>query len=241
MRRRVFRLTAALWVALFVLGACWGGEECPRGASCAAPFGAGQLVSPSSERWKRIADSPEPARQEIAAAVVEGRVWIVGGMDANGRATGAVHVWNEGANNWTPDVPLPVRVHHAMAAELNGKLFVIGGFFDGGEASDRTFILEGGAWKDGPTLRRPRAAGAAVSLRGRIVLVGGVSGREHVEPVEISDGSGWRDGAPIPSPRDHVGAATDGSFVYVAGGRRSGEHFATFDRYDLEKDRWVSL
>jgi len=177
----------------------------------------------------------------VAAAVVQDRVWIVGGLDSNGRATDTVQVWNEAQNKWSTDVPLPVRVHHAMAAELNGKLYVIGGFFDGGEASDQTFILQGGTWKEGPTLRRPRAAAGAVSLRGRIVLVGGVSGPEHVAPVEFTDGSAWRDGAPIPSLRDHVGAATDGSFVYVAGGRRGGEHFATFDRYDLEKDRWVTL
>src|SRR5439155_14178962 len=68
--------------------------------------------------------------------------------------------------------------------------------------------------------------------------VGGIEGTNEVGPVEIFDGATWRDGAAIPSPLDHVGAATDGTDVYVAGGRRSGNHYATLQRYDPAADAW---
>ena len=239
MRTRVLRSAAALVAAIFMVASCTT-SECPAGdASCAASPGASH-VQPSIKEWQRIADAPDPARQEVAAAVVEGEIWVVGGLIGDG-ATDAVDRYDVAKNTWSRGEPLPIEIHHAMAAELNGKLFVLGGLREDGGASDRVFVLEASGWREGPPLRQPRGAGAAVSVDDEIIVVGGVAGGRHVEPVEIFDGNAWRDGASIPSPRDHLGAATDGSFVYAVGGRRGGGHFATFDRYDPRSDRWVEL
>jgi non-specific serine/threonine protein kinase len=169
---------------------------------------------------------------------------VVGGLLAGGESTDAVDRYLPRVNRWETVKPLPVKIHHSMAAVLGGELVVIGGFLDNGQASNRVFILDdpnGQIWREGPRLRRPRAAGAAVTVGNEIVVLGGVSGSGHVGPVEIFDGDSWRDGAAIPSPRDHLGAATDGNVVYAAGGRRAGGHFATFDVYDPATERWSEL
>ncbi len=178
----------------------------------------------------------------MAAALVGSRVYVVGGLVAGGEATDSVHVYE--SDSWADATapPWPGKIHHAMAAELDGTLVVLGGFRDDGSATDRVFILDqGGAWKEGPRLRRPRGAGGAVTVGDRIVVVGGVAGGRHVGPVELFDGSSWRDGAAIPSPRDHLGAASDGKLVYAVGGRRGGGHFGTFEVYDPSADEWKSL
>jgi hypothetical protein len=230
------RATAALVAAVLLLGACWGNDPCSAGESCAAPR---PVVSPAGA-WERIADAPT-IRQEVAAAVVGGKIYVVGGLIDRARATNVVEVYDPSTDKWSSAPSLPIDVHHAMAAERDGRLYVIGGFSGslGGAASDRVFMLDGGRWREAPSLQRPRAAAAAVSVSGgRIFLVGGVSGNEHVAPSEIFDGSSWRNRRAIPSLRDHLAAATDGRLVYAIGGRRAGGHFGTVEVYDVETDRW---
>lgn len=242
MSARWARVVAAFGAAVLLLAACTNGDGPGPRSTADTPT---PPSSPRTDAWVRIGDAPEPARQEIAAAVVGGKIYVVGGLLADG-ATDLVDFLDPTHGIWQRAPELPVEIHHAMAAELNGKLVVMGGFASelGGAASARVFILDGGRWKEGPSLRRPRAAAAAVTITegpDRIVVVGGVAGEAHVGPVEIFDGSTWRDGAPIPSLRDHLAAATDGQFVYVAGGRRAGGHFDTFEGYDLERDVWEGL
>jgi hypothetical protein len=232
---RVVRLAAAFGAAVLLLGGCTddGGTPAP------LPTVSGSDGTPLA--WRRIADAPTE-RQEVAAAVVGGKIYVVGGLVSNG-ATAAVEIYDPASDSWTAGPPLPLALHHAMAAEQGGRLFVMGGFAisRGGAAVRDVFILEDGEWRDGPPLRRARAAAAAITVRGRVIVVGGIGSDGHVGPVEVFDGSAWRDGAPIPSLRDHVGAATDDRIVYVAGGRRGGDHFNTFEAYDPETDAWSKL
>jgi non-specific serine/threonine protein kinase len=221
---RVVRLAAAFVAAVLVFGACTDD---------------GGTLTPLA--WRRIADAPTE-RQEVAAAVVGEKIYVVGGLVSNG-ATAAVEIYDPASDSWTTGPPLPLAVHHAMAAEQGGRLFVMGGFAisRGGAAIRDVFILEDGRWREGPPLRRPRGAGAAASVGGRIVVAGGIDGDRHVGPVEILDEGAWHDGAPIPSLRDHLGAATQGSLLFAVGGRRGGAHFGTFEVYDPAADRWSKL
>lgn len=245
MRTRFARMAAAFVAAVLLLACCTDGDI-PRPE--ASRTVSGLPSPPVGKTWRRLADAPT-ARQEVAASVVGNKIYVVGGLVASGRATDAVEIYEPASNTWAPGPSLPIAVHHAMAATLNGDLVVMGGFRGdlSGAATDRVFILRGGRWREGPRLRRPRAAAAAVSvhdpdlLRERIVVVGGISSGGHIGPVEIFDGIIWRDGAPIPSLRDHLGAAADRRIVYAMGGRRAGTHFGTNEAYDVVTNGWRKL
>jgi len=254
MSPRLARTAAALGAAVLLLGlvAC-PRQPCPGGGGkCVAPRGTPTptTASPAPSRvpalsvtWRGLPSPPGGARQEVAAAVVDGKIYVAGGLLADGRATARVESYDPSTRGWASAPSLPVGLHHPMAVGFRGHLYVLGGITGrlGGADSARVFVLAGGRWNDAPSLRRPRGAGAAVVVNDRIVVAGGIAGANEVAPVEIFDGSVWRDGAPIPSPLDHVGAATDGRYVYVAGGRRNGHHYATFQRYDPAADTWQLL
>ena len=174
---------------------------------------------------------------------MDGKIYVAGGLLADQSATTRVEAYDPSKRTWSSAPPLPIGLHHPMAAGFRGRLYVIGGITQrlGGPDSARVFVFDGAGWTEGPSLHRPRGAGAAVVVGDRIIVVGGINSSGEVAPVEIFDGSAWHDGAPIPSPLDHVGAATDGRFVYVAGGRRNGSHFGTFQRYDPVADSWRHL
>ena len=251
MNTRALRVAAAFGAAVLLLSlASCPGSSCERGGKCPAP----RSPSPSSPAgtrapgaalsgtWHRIPSPPGGARQEVAAAVVGGKIYVAGGLVANG-ATARVEAYDPVAREWSRVAPLPIRLHHPMAVGYHGRLYVIGGITTGlgGTDSARVFMLEGDRWTEAPSMHHARGAGSAVVVGNRIVVAGGISGGREVAPVEIFDGKTWRDGADMPSPLDHVGAATDGRYVYVAGGRRSGSHFASFQRYDPVADAWQRL
>ncbi|TMK86334.1 MAG: hypothetical protein E6G57_12480, partial [Actinobacteria bacterium] len=65
----------------------------------------------------------------------------------------------------------------------------------------------------------PRAAGAAVVVGNRIVVVGGQANGQLLPFSEIFDGTQWTRAPGMPTPRDHLAAVAVDRFVYAIGGR----------------------
>jgi hypothetical protein len=235
------RAAAAFGAALLLVAVCCSGDdECADRASCAGPaFVIGSV------HWERISDAPGGARQEVAAAVVAGKIYVVGGLVVGGSATRRVEVYDPSTKRWSQAAPLPIALHHAMATALEGKLYVIGGFAEGlgGRASREVFVFDGTRWSAAPPLTRARGAGAAVTIDGKIYVVGGISGNAHVSRVDVFDGEAWLLRAAMPEPYDHIAAAIEPGvrapgYLHVVGGRRGGRHFGTLQRYDIKTNQW---
>lgn len=219
----------------------------PSPAPSAPPTAQPPSTEPAdADGWQRVTDA-RIARQQVAAAAVDGAVYVAGGL-VRGNATTQVEALDPLLDQWRRAEPLPFRLHHAAAVGYEDHLVVIGGWRPQGndvtgEVSDRVFRLTAGGWEELPRLRRPRAAGAAAVVDGEIVLVGGQNDDGLVAPTEVFDGSAWRDAARIPTPREHLAAASDGRFVYTVGGRRfdPGTNVDVLERYDPARDRWTTL
>lgn len=195
--------------------------------------------------WR--AGTPAPtARQEVASAVADGRVWVIGGLTAAG-ASAVVESYDPGTDRWAPGPALPVALHHASAATYRGEIVVIGGFLAAGalydRPSDRVLALRAGAWVDLPRLARPRGAGAAAVVGDVVVLAGGRNGAALIGPTEIFDGSAWSDAEAILTRRDHLSAASDGRSLFTVGGRflSPGALSAALERFDPVAGAWERL
>jgi len=192
------------------------------------------------------------AVQQVGAAVLDGRIWVAGGLTDAHEATAATQFYDPTIDSWEMGPPLPEPVHHAMVVTYQDTLWVLGGFrASGGDllavTSPRVFVLDStaGRWVEGPPLRYARAAGAAAVVGDKIVVVGGRIGspEQLVGQTEVFDGNGWRDGAVIPVPGDHLAAAGDQSYLYAVGGRKftAGSNSTAVQRYDPATDQWVML
>jgi non-specific serine/threonine protein kinase len=187
------------------------------------------------------------ARQNMAATVLDGTIWVVGGLGVGSTGSRRVEGYDPVINSWKAGPDLPVRLHHEMVVTYKGELVVIGGWIPKGsdpsaEVSAGVFALRGGSWVRLPSLHRPRAAGAAAVVGDRIVVVGGQDGR-LVDTTEVFDGKRWDTGANIPTPREHLAAVSDGDFVYAVGGRALSpdKNSDALERYDPGTDRWQRL
>lgn len=179
-----------------------------------------------TDAWTALEPSPS-ARTEVGAASYLDKVWVVGGLTADGAATGDVAVYDPSFDAWEPGPSLPERVHHAAVTVHDDALVVLGGYVgDGFDApTDAVWRLDPatGEWEEGPALPAARAAGAAAADGDRLVYGGGVGPDGLVGDVwALADGEWARLGA-LGEPREHLAAASDGSGrVWLLGGRTSG-------------------
>jgi serine/threonine protein kinase len=197
--------------------------------------------------WRRLPSMPT-ARQNMASTVLDGTIWVVGGLESASTGSRRVEGYDPVINGWKSGPDLPVRLHHEMAVTYKGEIVVIGGWIPKGsdpsaETSGRVFALRGGRWVRLPSLQQPRAAGAAAVAGDRIVVVGGQADDRLVDTTEVFDGKQWRSGAELPTLREHLAAASDGRFVYAVGGRKLSpdKNSAALERYEPATDHWQRL
>jgi non-specific serine/threonine protein kinase len=182
---------------------------------------------------------------------VGGQIWLAGGLISTPegpRATRTVEALDPAIKSWKAGPPLPLPLNHEAGATYRGRFVVIGGWLPRGDdvsalTVGRVYTLSGQRWGALPPLRHPRAAAAAATASGRLVVVGGQADDRLVPSTEVFDGHRWSDGAPMPTPREHLAAVSDGRYVYAIGGRRlsSSKNLATLERYDPVADRWQRL
>ena len=189
----------------------------------------------------------EIGRQESGAALLDGLVYVVGGLvvEPAGGATDTVEVYDPALDDWSFVTPLPQVRHHPAAAAADGRLFVLGGYGNDFSAKDSTFAYDPatGDWSELAPLPGPRGAAWAVEYQGEVYLFGGVGPTGQSEASTfIYDpvGDSWRQGADMPTPREHLTAAVVGDLIYVIGGRVPPATTAN-ERYSPATDSWQVL
>ncbi len=207
--------------------------------------GAVEQYVPAEDRWIAHPPKPTPAAN-IGAVLVDGRIYVPGGHDAQGRVLNVLEIYDPDTREWTQGPPLPApRAAYAIAEEA-GRIYVFGGW-DGYRYVDTVlqFSPDTGAWI--ALTPMPKALGfqAAASLGGKIFLIGGYDGsKEYASCYEYApslDGSGpspWRQCAPLSVPRGGASATAVGNSVYVVGGGWQG-FVAYNERYEPQNDTWV--
>ena len=76
--------------------------------------------------WQALAPMPPPGRNS-PRAVLNGKIYVIGGYDSNGSSTDSVYVYNPTTNTWTSAHPIPSVNNHNNAAVAAGKLYSFGG------------------------------------------------------------------------------------------------------------------
>ena len=247
----------AIGLLLTLAVACTGGSGEGAGSSStaaqapattqAAPAQTTTITTVPARAATWQARSPAPtARQEVGSAVLDGKVWVIGGLTSAG-ASALVETYDPATDRWADGPPLPIAVHHVAVTVYRNEIVVLGGFVEASSlyarATDRAYVLRGGAWTELPRLRRPRGAAAAASVGTSLVLVGGRDDAGLIGPTEVFDGTAWRDAEPVPTRRDHLSAVSDGRSVFTIGGRfiSPGATTAALERYDPATNAWERL
>ena len=221
-------------------------------AACSGD-GTGNVAGPTIQiagTWSTASPIPQ-AVQEISAAVLDGRIYIAGGIDSNGRTSISAFRYDPSTDSWEQIADLPAGRHHMPLAAVNDTIYAIGGLTTTGSgfvAQDNLWIYDAGTdqWAARTALPQPRGAGAAGVVDGHIVVAGGYDDNvQLLDSVVIYDpaSNSWRAGAPILTPRDHLAGGVVNGVFYLIGGRRvtATSTLVTVEAYDLVTDSWTAL
>jgi N-acetylneuraminic acid mutarotase len=223
-----------------------------------------------AQKLARAAPFPE-ASEELYGIGAAGKLYVFGGLAPGWKPKGLVYEYDPAKDAWTKKKNMPIASHHIALAEVNGKIYVFGGFKypDSGPAAwqpmDNVWEYDPGAdtWKALAPLPTKRGSPNAVVANGKIHVIGGAgfhpgSKETVVHPArahrslgthEVYDPANntWETKQPMPTARNHAAAGFVSGKIYIIGGR-IGSAFITrasnidiVEVYDVATDQWGDL
>lgn len=141
---------------------------------------------------------------------------------------------------WSRLAPLPTSRSEVAVAELNGKIYVLGGFGPGATANEEYDPLTN-SWRPRAPIPQGLDHAAAVAVGGRIYLIGGFDSQlRPVNKVYAYDPQTdtWSQRAALPTRRGALAAGVVDGKIYAIGGRTAEDDVATTEEYDPASDNW---
>ncbi len=248
----------------------WGGDElgCPRyrnnypdeptndsgNSENNSDFSVSALtytLANTSSEWRTEEDMLQ-RRGEHANAIVNGKIYVMGGIANSNTGPSAVEVYDFTTDQWTTVSQLPVHKNHfTIGASVYGdEIWVCGGKPNGpgsrGSSSVNVYNTATNSWRAGPSLPEDHWAGPAVILGDKLhVLSGGIgkfTATKHHFVLDLTDeAAGWSTLAEVPEARVHVAGVAYGGKIWMIGGELSHAHDGdtkTVQVYDPATNTW---
>jgi N-acetylneuraminic acid mutarotase len=240
--------------------------------------GANYEYDPATDKWTKKKSMPRPAHH-AALATVNGKIYVFGGFvvpkDTQVPVGGAwepiddAWVYNPASDSWESLAPLPEKRGSALAVEVGGKIYLIGGATTVEGSKDPYFTFFGPArilssnevydpatnkWASRRPMSVPRNHAFGGAVNGKIYVIGGRTGHAFILSASNTDvveeynpvSDMWS--APkdrMPTPRSGGAWGTDGRMIYVAGGEVTTNKevgaFRGVEAYDPAINAWFTL
>lgn len=188
--------------------------------------------------WSAL-PTPNFSRQDAAGAFVNDAFHVVGGSSGSGLLV-TMESYGDGAPAWIFESPAPTARRGAGAAELDGKLYVVGGYTTTEDSGIRTTECwtpgpGGGFWTSLGNMSRARVFPAVVGADHHLWALGGRVAGVATSSVEIYDpvANQWNASAgSLLVPRAGAGVALLNGLFYVVGGESSGDYLSSMEAFD---------
>jgi N-acetylneuraminic acid mutarotase len=240
--------------------------------------GVNYEYDPATDRWTKKAPMPRPAHH-AALTAVNGKIYAFGGFVAPANTAvplGAAwepiadaYEFNPATDAWKPLAPLPGKRGSAIAAEVGGKIYVIGGAATMEGSKDPFFTAFGPArvlgtnevydpatnkWESRNPMSVPRNHAFSGVVNGKIYVIGGRTGHGFIlsatntNVVEEYDPVSNMWSIPkerMPTARSGGASGSDGRRIYVAGGEVTTTAlvgaYRAVQAYDPATNSWTAL
>jgi N-acetylneuraminic acid mutarotase len=150
-------------------------------------------------------------------------------------------------DTWVSKEPMPTARTFLGAAEVNGKIYAIGGFSDLNNTEEYDPLTDN--WTIKAAMPSPRFGFAIVVYQDKIYCIGGLTSRGAplgssviTGAIEVYDPAtnAWEIKKPMPTARAHLEACVINEQIYLIGGRTGGPNSAvsTNQVYDPTSEIW---
>ncbi|MDI9578457.1 MAG: kelch repeat-containing protein [Thermoproteota archaeon] len=169
-------------------------------------------------------------------------LFLISGVVIGNTVSGAI----PDMDTWVSKEPMPTARTYLGAAEVNGKIYAIGGFTDLNNTEEYDPTTD--TWTIKAAMPTPRFGFAIVVYQSKIYCMGGLTGRgwpfasSVTGAIEVYDPTtnAWEIKKPMPTARAHLEACVINDQIYVIGGRTGGPNSAvsTNQIYDPTSEIW---
>jgi N-acetylneuraminic acid mutarotase len=152
------------------------------------------VYDPATNSWSQLASMPT-ARDHFQAAVVDARIYAIGGRQTSPLATvGVNEVYDIASNTWaTGKTPIPTLRGGFATARLGRELFLIGGEGPDGSGGAKTFDdveaynVDTDTWRSLAPMPTPRHGISAAVCNGGIYIAAGGATPYDGSPSTVDD------------------------------------------------------
>jgi DNA-binding CsgD family transcriptional regulator len=206
-----------------------------------------QYYQPDADQWMTASSKPTAA-SNIGAAVIDGLVYVPGGLSADGQVLDVLEVYDPAADRWSTGPSLPTGLcAYAIVAD-NGGLYLFGGW-NGDTYVDSVYYFDvaRSTWQQVARLTAARGFAAAAWHSDRIYLVGGYDGETEYRTCESFDVAAatrgenpWEGHADMQAGRAGHAMVPVLGHLYVFGGGWQ-ESIQNAERYDVTNGVWGAI
>jgi N-acetylneuraminic acid mutarotase len=180
-----------------------------------------------------------------AAVYLNGKIYVIGGIDAGGARRADVNVYTPGTDSWSTAAPMLMPRAWLVVAAVGGKIYAIGGN-NGIEKlnSVEEYDPATDTWVDVAPMPTARDDAVVGVVDGKIYVIGGwLGGTAPLDAVEVYDPATdtWSTASKMPVALAMASSAVVDDRIYVMGGLdgTSGETSHNLV-YNPRRDRWSS-
>jgi N-acetylneuraminic acid mutarotase len=194
--------------------------------------------------WEAMAPM-STARDDSAAVVVDGKLYVMGGYDAEIVSLSSVERYDPAKNAWEAVAPMSTVRFALVAAVVDGKLYVMGGYDDDESLSSvERYDPAKNAWEAVAPMSTARDSSAAAVVDGNLYVMGGnMADDESLSSVERYDPAtnAWEAVAPMSMARYGLAAAAVDGKLYAMGGYDGQHRLSSVERYDPATNAWEAV
>jgi len=184
-----------------------------------------EAYDPATDTWTKKADMPT-ARAQPAIAVVDGKVYVIGGYGEDNRILSAVEAYDPATDTWTKKADMPTAIWASDACVVDGRIYISGGatlwdFPFGILATVQVYDPATDTWTQATDMPRARFGHTASVVDGNMYIIGGsdtIVGDFSTVDVYNPATDTWTTAADFPNPRSQPTAAVVDRKIYVIGG-----------------------
>lgn len=214
-----------------------------------------KLTAPSTipeDSWVTKESMPT-ARYRFGIAVVEGKIYAIGGLTSDG-TLGTNEAYDPATNTWETKNPMPTPRYYFAVAVYGNKIYTFGGLTDP-PLQNNTYVgvtevydPATDTWETKTSMPTNRSALCASLVDEKIILTGGIvygtppSFSSNSEVTEVFDPKtdSWTTKASIPTPVCSYTSAVVDNKIYVIGGSKQDTTYSNLNQvYDAETDTWT--
>lgn len=184
---------------------------------------------------------------QVKGGVLNGIVYVVGGLRSDGVASNLVQAYNVSTNTWALRKSLPTRRRAINGVSpIGGKLYVTGGYNNSSQLTRTLYVYtpSSNSWVKGASMPRPASCGAQGVISGQLYVYAGCTGtaNEHRFFRYNPANDTWTSLPLPPSKHSSPSAAgvINGKF-YLGGGTRDNFQINTsLQVYNPATNSWAS-